>query len=124
MVGNYNVHPVVAVKDLEQARQFYEDILGLEVAEENSQEINYHSGDTYISVYLSGFAGTNQATSATWEVEGMEDVVEGLLAAGVTFEHYEMEGISHEGPIHVMKGMKAAWFKDPDGNILCVHEDS
>lgn len=122
MLGNYNVHPVVAVSDLEHARQFYEDILGLEVAEESAVEIKYHSGDSYLSVYVSGYAGTNQATSATWEVEGIQDVVEGLEAAGVTFERYEMEGVAHEGSVHVMKDMKAAWFKDQDGNILCVHQ--
>ena len=124
MVGNYNVYPVVAVRDLEQARQFYEDTLGLEVASEDAHEIKYHSGDSYLSVYVSSFAGSNRATSATWEVEAIYDVVEGLEAAGVTFERYEMDDVSHEGSIHVMKGSKAAWFKDPDGNILCVHQDA
>lgn len=124
MVGNFNVHPVIAVADLERARQFYEDVLGLEVAEENEQEIYYHSGDTYLSVYVSSFAGTNQATSATWEIDGIEDVVQSLEATGVTFEHYEIEGVIHEGSVHNMGGKKAAWFKDPDGNILCVHQTS
>jgi hypothetical protein len=41
-----------------------------------------------------------------------------LKSKGVTFEHYDMPGLSLEGDIHVGQGMKVAWFKDPDGNIL------
>ncbi|TGS73426.1 VOC family protein, partial [Mesorhizobium sp. M8A.F.Ca.ET.181.01.1.1] len=47
-------------------------------------------------------------------------VVKSLKSKGVAFEHYEMPGLSLDGDIHVGDGMKVAWFKDPDGNILCL----
>jgi hypothetical protein len=43
------------------------------------------------------------------------------VSAGVTFERYDMQGARHDGAIHVFGDFKAAWFKDPDGNILHVN---
>jgi hypothetical protein len=43
-----------------------------------------------------------------------------LKEKGVAFEHYEMPGMKHEGDVHVGDGMRIAWFKDPDGNVLSV----
>lgn len=55
----------------------------------------------------------------TWTVgDEIETVVKSLKSKGVTFEHYAMPGLTIEGDIHVGQGMKVAWFKDPDGNIL------
>jgi len=72
-------------------------------------------------VYESRFAGTNQATSATWIVrDDLAGVVKDLAAKGVKFEHYDMPGMQLEGDVHVMGDGKAAWFKDPDGNILAI----
>ena len=122
MLGDKNVHAVVATKDLEAAKNFYEGTLGLQQIGQESEGVMYKSGDSKLLVYKSQFAGTNQATSASWEVEAdaLAGVVEQLKAKGVSFEHYEMPGITYEGDVHVMGDMKAAWFKDPDGNILCV----
>ncbi|TIT26178.1 MAG: VOC family protein, partial [Mesorhizobium sp.] len=79
------------------------------------------SGDTVINVYHSDFAGTNKATAVTWNVgDEIAPVVKSLKSKGVAFEHYEMPGLSLDGDIHVGDGMKVAWFKDPDGNILCL----
>jgi hypothetical protein len=50
----------------------------------------------------------------------VEGVVRALKAKGVTFEHYDMPDTKREGDIHVSGDMKAAWFKDPDGNILNI----
>jgi hypothetical protein len=47
--------------------------------------------------------------------------VENLKKKGVEFEHYEIPEAKLEGDIHVFGDFKAAWFKDPDGNILCLH---
>jgi hypothetical protein len=47
----------------------------------------------------------------------VERVVQNLKSKGVTFEHYQMPGLTLKGDIHEAPGMKAAWFKDPDGNI-------
>ena len=120
MLGKFNTAANIAVKDLAAARKFYEDTLGLtQVDAEGDEVIVMKSGDTLINVYRSQFAGTNKATSVTWAVGGeIGRIVKALKDKGVAFEHYEMPGTTLEGDVHVGHGMKVAWFKDPDGNIL------
>ncbi|TIX45820.1 MAG: VOC family protein [Mesorhizobium sp.] len=120
MLANSNATANLAVKDLAKARAFYEGVLGLkEVHNEGGELIVYESGDTAINVYRSSFAGTNKATAVTWTVgDELGKIVEALKSKGVTFEHYDMPGLTLEGDVHVGQGMKIAWFKDPDGNIL------
>jgi len=120
MLGKTDAVANVAVKDLAVAKKFYEGTLGLtQVDAEGDEVIVMKSGDTLINVYRSEFAGTNKATSMTWTVgDEIDRIVKALKAKNVPFEHYDMPGIKLEGDIHVGYGMKVAWFKDPDGNIL------
>lgn len=122
MLGNTNVTADLAVKDLDAAREFYAGTLGLtEVGNEQDELIVYKSGDTMLNVYRSEFAGTNKATAITWAVgDDIDEVVAALKKKGVKFEHYDMPGLTLKGDIHQGNGMKIAWFKDPDGNILNV----
>ena len=124
MLENSNATANLAVKDLAKAKAFYEGTLGLKQLDDMGGElVVYKSGDTVINVYHSQFAGTNKATAVTWAVgDRIEPIVKSLRSKGVTFEHYEMPGLSLEGDIHVGYGLKVAWFKDPDGNILSLME--
>ena len=67
-----------------------------------------------------GIAGSNQATAVTWPVDDVDGEVRALKEKGVTFEHYEMPNMKLEGDVHVGPTNRAAWFKDPDGNIHAV----
>ncbi|MER9331829.1 VOC family protein [Mesorhizobium sp. M0488] len=121
MLANSNATANLAVKDMARAKAFYEGTLGLKPVDHMGDElIVYKSGDTTINVYRSQFAGTNKATAVTWTVgDQIDSVVQSLKSKGVGFEHYEMPGLTIEGDVHVGdQGMKVAWFKDPDGNIL------
>lgn len=122
MLSNIDASANLAVKDLSQARKFYEGTLGLSAVGSEGQElVVYRSGNTTLNVYRSDFAGTNQATAVTWTVgDRVEELVKSLKAKGVTFEHYAMPGMQVEGDIHVAGDMRVAWFKDPDGNILNI----
>jgi catechol 2,3-dioxygenase-like lactoylglutathione lyase family enzyme len=122
MLGNRDALPNVAVKDLERARKFYEGTLGLKkVSEEDGELLAFKSGNSTLLVYRSQYAGSNKATAVTWTVgPDVERVVRDLKAKGVSFEHYDMPGVKHEGDVHVDGDMKVAWFKDPDGNILNI----
>jgi catechol 2,3-dioxygenase-like lactoylglutathione lyase family enzyme len=123
MLGKADATPMIAVKDLDRARKFYEETLGLEAKEEMGGEVlTVRSGTTPITVYRSEFAGTNKATALTFDVDDLEAEVSELKAKGVAFEHYEMEGLTREGDVYRGEGMKTAWFKDPDGNILSLFE--
>ena len=122
MLGNKDAIANIAVKNLETARKFYEDTLGLKPIDAEGEElIVFKSGNSTLNVYRSQYAGTNRATAVTWVIgEEVEGVVRGLKAKGVAFEHYDMPGMKREGDVHVAGDMKVAWFKDPDGNILNI----
>ena len=112
----------IAVRSLATARPFYEGKLGLQPEEAGpGGTVVYRSGGSMFLVHESQFAGTNRATAATWTVgDDVEDIVGDLKAKGIAFEHYDLPGLKQKGDVHVADGMKAAWFKDPDGNILAL----
>jgi catechol 2,3-dioxygenase-like lactoylglutathione lyase family enzyme len=113
---------MIAVKNLAQARAFYENKIGLSALspKEDGHVALYKSGSGKLAIYVSEYAGTNRATAASWEVEDVEAEVEALKARGVAFEHYELPGTTRKGDIHVAGSLKNAWFKDPEGNILGI----
>lgn len=121
MLGSSDVVACLAVKDMAQAAEFYQETLGLEKDSESPGGTFYKSGSGGVFVYPSQFAGTNKATAAAWTVDDVEGMVEKLKSKGVGFEHYDdLPGVELKGDVHVMDGMKAAWFKDPAGNILNI----
>jgi hypothetical protein len=80
--------------------------------------VTYQAAGAKLLVYRSQYAGSNKATAATWLIgNDMEQVVRDLRGKGVSFEHYQLPGLTLKGDIHEGEGMKAAWFKDPEGNI-------
>jgi catechol 2,3-dioxygenase-like lactoylglutathione lyase family enzyme len=123
MLNDHDSSAIVAVSDLDRARDFYGNLLGLEQAEEGSEEgvLVYRTGATRLVVYQSDYAGTNRANAAVWGVgEELDSIVAALEAKGVRFEHYPDIG-RLEGNVHVAGGMKLVWLKDPDGNILHIN---
>lgn len=123
MLGKADATPMIAVKDLDRARKFYEDKLGLKSKDEwGGEGATLKSGDTLINVYRSEFAGTNKATALNFDVKDIESEVRNLKDKGIMFEHYDLPGLKQQGDLHVAEGFKTAWFKDPDGNILSLIE--
>ncbi len=122
MLANKDAIATIAVKDLEVAGKFYEGTLGMKKVDQGSDEgVSFQSGNSTFFVYRSQFAGTNQATALTIKVgNDLENIVQSLKSKGVKFEHYDMPGMTRNGDIHGEGNMKAAWFKDPDGNILAL----
>ena len=123
MLSAFPVYATIGVKDYDKAKEFYGGTLGLKIAEGGKEDPDgtfYQCGSSQIFVYQSQYGGTNQATSATWLVKDVEAEVKDLKGKGVTFEHYDFPGVTREGDIHIMGDIKAAWFKDPDGNILNI----
>ena len=124
MLGTRNAVANLAVSDVDRARDFYTRTLGLEeVDREGDDYFTLRSGDSTLSVYRSDHAGTNKATAVSWEVDDIDAEVKTLRDKGVAFEHYDMPGLTLDGDVHVGGGMKVAWFKDPDGNILNLIEE-
>ena len=125
MLGKADATPMIGVKDLDRARRFYEETLGLEAKEEMGGEVlTVQSGSTPITVYKSEFAGTNKATALTFHVDDIESEVRELKDKGIFFEQYNLPGLEQRGDLYVGEGgFKTAWFKDPDGNILSLIEE-
>jgi extradiol dioxygenase family protein len=123
MLTDNDAMATIAVKDMVAARRFYEGMLHFKRAGGSEDGVlTYQSGKSTVLVYRSDYAGTNKATSATWSVgRELDAIVRNLKDAGVQFEHYDLPGARREGDIHVFGDFRAAWFKDPDGNILHVN---
>jgi len=125
MLAKADATPMLAVKDLDRARKFYEDTLGLKAKGEWAEGVTLESGDTRINLYRSKFAGTNKATALTFDVDDIDKEVVELKQKGVLFEQYDLPGLQRDGDLYVGEGgFKTTWFKDPDGNILSLMEES
>jgi catechol 2,3-dioxygenase-like lactoylglutathione lyase family enzyme len=126
MLGTKPAAATLPVRDMQAASEFYENVLGLTPIQRMPEDVPggilYRSGESVVLVYASEFAGTNQATAATWAVgDDFDAVVQSLRDKGVTFERYDnLPDTQRDGDIHTFGDLKAVWFKDPDGNILNV----
>jgi predicted enzyme related to lactoylglutathione lyase len=121
MLGYADAVATVAVKNLPAASEFYERKLGLKKLESEEEEVLvFQSGNSRMLAYKSQFAGTNQATAVTWAVDDVDGTVRDLKSRGVMFERYDFPDVKLEGDVHVFGEHRAAWFKDPDGNILAL----
>lgn len=86
MLGELNSHATIPVSNLDEAKIFYEDVLGLENVGEREGDVMYKTGDTRLLIYESAYAGTNKGTAVCWEVNEPEVMVEELKGRGVVFE--------------------------------------
>ncbi len=118
--------PVLAASDIERAKAWYRDKLGMEPMFEDLERgmAGYSHAGGMVLVYLSEFAGTNGATAAGFVSEDFDADVAALRERGVVFEDLEfpdgsatVDGVA-EAPDG--SGGKSAWFKDSEGNILAI----
>jgi len=125
MLKYRNSSAIVAVSDLNRAKAFYAGVLGLAEADGSSDNVLiFRTGSTRLVAYPSEFAGTNKANAVVWGVgDRIESIVADLRGQGVVFEQYDMDGATFADGIHRMGDFRAAWFKDPDGNILHINSD-
>jgi catechol 2,3-dioxygenase-like lactoylglutathione lyase family enzyme len=122
IIADVDAQPTVAVKSLDRAKAFYGEVLGLKPVGRDMPTVQaYLAGQTVIIVYESQFAGTNQGTAITWPLgSGFDQAVAELQEKGVRFERYDIPGATFEDGVHAVGGMKLAWLRDPDGNIIHV----
>jgi catechol 2,3-dioxygenase-like lactoylglutathione lyase family enzyme len=116
-----------AVDDLEEARRFYGETLGLktEVLDAENGLMTLHiAGDRPTLVYLKPDFVPATYTVLNFPVDDVEKAVDGLVAQGVEFERYDAFNQDERGIVDDENGPRVAWFKDPAGNILSVLEDS
>jgi catechol 2,3-dioxygenase-like lactoylglutathione lyase family enzyme len=125
MLNSGTVTANIPAADLVRARDFYADKLGLTPSFQiDGLFLLYRTaGGSAFSVYQTEYAGQAGHTIAQWHVDDVAAEVRDLKAKGITFEHYDMPGVQWEDDVASLEGMgKAAWFKDSEGNILCVDD--
>jgi catechol 2,3-dioxygenase-like lactoylglutathione lyase family enzyme len=122
MLHDKDAIAMIAVRDVAAAARFYEGVLGFTRQASMGDEVAvYRSGSTRFNVYRSEYAGTGKATAMVWNAGADVDALAAALKArGVPFEHYDLPGLTRDGDVYSGQGMKVAWFKDPDGNILSI----
>jgi len=121
MLQKSPMYAYIPVKDVNRARQFYEQKLGFRPRREDTGGVVYEFGEhTACFMYPTPNAGTSKASQAFWQVDNIEREVADLKARGVKFEQYDMPGMNMENGIATAGGAKAAWFKDSEGNILAL----
>lgn len=125
MLNDGTVTANIPAGDLKRARDFYADKLGLVPSSEIDGAVLIYrtAGGTMFSIYETQYAGQAGHTIAQWHVDDLEAEVRDLTAKGITFEQYDMPGVEWHDGVASMEGMgKAAWFKDSEGNILCLDD--
>jgi catechol 2,3-dioxygenase-like lactoylglutathione lyase family enzyme len=125
MLESASTHAMIAVSDIDVAREFYGVTLGLKAGDDRpGAAVRYATAaGTWFLVYQSGFAGTAKSTCVRFEVEDIELTVAELRTRGIVFEEYDLPGVKTvDGIADHESGARGAWFKDPDGNILQIGE--
>ncbi len=124
MLDTGTVTANIPASDLTRARSFYADTLGLTPAAEFDGMLLYRTaGGSPFSVYETEYAGQAGHTIAQWHVADVDAEVRDLKAKGIVFEQYDMPGVDWNDGVASVPGMgKAAWFRDSEGNILCLDD--
>jgi predicted enzyme related to lactoylglutathione lyase len=120
MLESCDVIAFAAAADLERARAFYEQVLGLPVTEQNDYACVFDAHGTMLRVTAVPVVATPGYTVLGWNVPDITAVVRELAARGVTFLHYEVMNQDEDGIWTAPGGGRIAWFSDPDGNTLSL----
>ena len=116
---------MLPASDMERAKQWYADHLGLKPEYEDPNGIQFMTGDgTQFWVYPSQFAGSNQATAMGFMAKDLSAEMDALSAKGISFEKYDIPGVKTDemGVADFGSGDRGAWFKDSEGNIIALFE--
>ena len=122
MLANVSIHPTLPVVDLERARKFYEEKLGLKVTgTDPSPGVHFQVGNGELYFYQRGATKADH-TVASFRVKDAEAELSELKATGVVFEEYDLPGLKTVNGIATMGSIKGGWFKDTEGNTLGVFQ--
>ena len=122
MLENSNVYATIPAKDLERAKSFYADKLGLKPEQEAPEGLRYRCRDGGFLLFESSGAASGDHTQLGWDVDNLDATVEELRGRGVVFEEYDLPGFKTVNGIAEIAGERGAWFKDSEGNLLALGE--
>jgi catechol 2,3-dioxygenase-like lactoylglutathione lyase family enzyme len=121
MLSEYPIHAALPATDLQRAKRFYADQLGLTPESEGPNGLFYRcGGTTRFLVFPSGGAASGTHTQMTWNAPDIEAVVADLKTRGVVFEEYATPEVKTINSVATLGQSKGAWFKDSEGNLLAL----
>jgi catechol 2,3-dioxygenase-like lactoylglutathione lyase family enzyme len=124
MLSGTQVTCMLPVKDLARARRFYEEKLQLEaVGAKPDGKFVYRCGGTEVALFPKPEGTKAEHTALSFCVADIRSEIAQLKSRGVVFDDYDLPGFKTVEHVCVLGSEKAAWFHDPEGNILCLHED-
>jgi catechol 2,3-dioxygenase-like lactoylglutathione lyase family enzyme len=124
MLNDASVTTLLPVVDMARARAFYEGRLGLEPGGFRPDgKFVYHVGGSTLALFPKAEGTKADHTAISFRVADIVSSIAELKRAGVVFEDYDFPGLKTVDHVCVLGAEKAAWFKDPEGNYLCIHED-
>ena len=123
-LAHSTVAMMLPVTDVDRARTFYTESLGLDYAGTNDEGSAMYAldGGTQLVLLPRPDARPSESTAMSFDVDDITAEIGDLEARGVTFEDYDLPDLKTVDHVCVMGSEKAAWFKDPDGNVLCLHQ--
>ncbi len=122
MLCDCHAYTTLPASDLERARGFYEDVLGFEATDESPNGVFYDARGSTVFLYPSQYAGTNQATAASFDTDDLASLMNELRGKGVRFEEYDFGDWKTVDGVMDMGETRTAWFKDTEGNIIAVSQ--
>ena len=118
-----SIYTMLPAADLDRARAFYRDVLGLEATMEKPGMLAYSGPGGYIfQLYETSTAGTAQHTQMGWSTWDLDAEMADLRHRGVEFQEYNLPGLKTENGIGFVGTERAAWFKDSEGNTICISQ--
>jgi len=124
MLRDSIITTMLPVIDLNRARDFYENKLGLKpLGSKPDGKFEYACGDARLALFPREGGTKAEHTAVSFQVDDIGSAIADLKGRGVVFEDYDLPGFRTVGHVCVLGAEKAAWFKDTEGNILCIHQD-
>ncbi|MEY4909144.1 MAG: hypothetical protein RL260_2862 [Pseudomonadota bacterium] len=124
MLFDSSVTTMLPAKDMRRAREFYEGCLGLKPGGLRPDgKFVYAVGGSTLALFPKPEGTKADHTAISFQVADIAASIEGLKRAGVVFEDYDFPDLKTINHVCVLGSEKAAWFKDTEGNYLCLHED-
>lgn len=121
MLQERPIYAYFPARDMARARRFYEETLGLVPQQEVNGGVVYaFGGGTAAFLYETPNAGTSKASQAFWDVADVDAEMKELKKRGVEFDDFDLPGERSPAGAVIAGGVKAAWFRDSEGNILAL----
>ena len=122
MLDTATAYATIPAQDLQRARAFYEEKLGLKPTEERPEGLIYGSDGSGFLLFESSGQASGSHTQLSFQVDDLNSVVDELRRNGLVFEEYDMPGFKTVDGIAEIEGERGAWFKDSEGNLLAIGE--